>query len=82
MKLRVIEKDGYFYPQFYGKNRYDWNLNWKNFLGHAGKSIRFLKPNPAEQFINSVEQSVDSVKSKKPSVKVVYQNYKEEKKLK
>lgn len=75
MKLRIIEKDGYFYPQFFGKNRYDYTKNWKHFLCDATKSIRFTKLPIAQTFLECVEQSVEVIKSKKPSQKVVYQNY-------
>lgn len=76
MKLRVIEKNGFYIPQQYSKgSRYYYSSTWRGF---GTPNIKFVKPELAKQFIDLLEKSVKSVKGG-TSQKVIYQNFAQDK---
>ena len=76
MKLRIIEKNGRFYPQVFNNVR-SYDKRWLGFsVGEYGaKHIFFLKQDRAEEFIELIENSsvVQREQKKITSTKVVFE---------
>ena len=75
MKLRIIKRGQYFYPQILRKNVYCSSASW---IGFNIPNIKFDKQDEARTFIHLVEGSVTSKNSGEQQV--VYQNFSDKKK--
>ncbi len=75
MKIRVINQNGLFVPQFQKKSYY--SANWSVF-GSPG--VKFLKKEKALEFVKLVEASVGAAPIKKQN-EVIYTNFAPEGKI-
>lgn len=75
MKLRIINQNGLFVPQFQKKNYYSntWN-------GFGTPVIKFAKKDQAISFVGLIEKSVGGTKLVKKD-QVIYTNFKPEGKI-
>lgn len=71
MKLRIIEKDGLFTPQYYHTSLYYRTSFWNTFSCN-NKPIKFKSKQFACDFIDLIGETVIKTKKKKNTFKTIY----------